>query len=367
MPEIQVPPEQTVVFVAPLPGEGRRYAFRVRAVNKVGPGAWSDTVTAVPDPPAPPPPEPPKPPWWQEVEPSPDAWVVDWGTYNGWSFGGNAAWMIESVDGFPDMMALKTQDGQLVGDGEIFGWDSEHKRVITITFDAGPRVLLEECFPSDPGRRTEHVEAARCANMRRHDDLPLTLNDRWLILARPRRFLAPQRGQAIPKITVSYEAQDPSIYSTELQSGSIGLGESSMGRPYPPGPGLRYRGPQGVRANSWRYIGELGGGVLSILNEGCRDTYLTLHVSGPVHGLIGIINADTGEALEIDAHLTVSDWLDIDMRLGTILENGTSNRYMDITRASRWWACPPGVTHLRYIFSGPITNSRLTAWWRSAW
>ena len=295
-----------------------------------------------------------------------DPWLVDFGTFNGWRFGAGSPWEILSADGFPDMMTLKMQDGQLVGDGQVFGWDSENKRVITFQF-RGDGVWLEHCFPPvGDGAGPDRIQEARCANMRRHDDLPLEINGRWLILARPRRFLAPQRAREVPILTVSYEAQDPAIYDAVLQSGTASVGAAEWGRPYPPGPGLTYRGPAGAAPWTWRYEGRGQGGLLAVINRGCRETYLMGRITGPVRGPM-LINQTTFERLEFDIELSASEWLDIDFRRGTAMLNGVSSRYFAITRESNWFSVGPGTTFIRYLARGEVTESTFTAWWRSAW
>jgi hypothetical protein len=312
-------------------------------------------------------------------------WWVEWGSYNGWAFGSGTPWDIHSVDGFPDMMALKTQDGQLVGDGQVFGWDSEEKRVITFEF-GGAALWLEHCFPLDDGTNLrDRITRARCANLRRHDDLPLQINDQWVIMARPRRFLAPQRASEPPVLTVSYEAQDPAIYSSELQTGTAQMGVSEWGRPYrdpqDPGPDLiwQYRGwagewtpgpsdwpPGFAPQRPWRYMGRGRGGLLAVTNQGCRETWLQVRIQGPVSGPM-LINQTTFERVAFDITLGASDWLDVDFRTGTVMLNGTSSRYWTITRDSVWFSCAPGTTFIRYLAAGEVTESTVTAWWRSAW
>jgi len=295
--------------------------------------------------------------------PDPGGWVVNWLNFNNWDAGWGSPWQIASVDGFPDMMQLKTQDAQLVGDGQVFGWDSEEKRVITLEF-RGDGLLLEKCFGA--GSAQMQIQEARCANLRRHDDLPLTINDEWVMMARPRRFLAPQRDHSILQMTVSYEMQDPAIYSIHEQSGTALVGVSEWGRPYPPGEDLQYRGPAGTAPNTWRYRGRGESGMLEVQNLGCRETYLRIRIQGPVRYPV-IVNQTTFERLELNLDVLDGEWLDIDMRRGTVMLNGVASRYWALTRASTWFSVGPGTTFIRYLARGEVTTSTLTAWWRSAW
>jgi hypothetical protein len=276
----------------------------------------------------------------------------------------------------------------LVGDGSVFGWDSESHRVITFEL-GGKGMMLEPCFPPAYASASDRIQEARCANLRRRDDLPLVLNDRWIMYARPRRFLAPQRGPAeVPVLTVSYEAADPAVYDIEERTGTARVGVSRFGRPYPqdwaawapPAPppirdGYGYRGPLGdPRASgvnerivrTWRYEGYGQGGLLAVDNAGCRDTYLRVRIDGPVQNPI-LVNMTTFERLELNLTLGPSDWLDIDFRTGTVLLNGAVSRYYAVTRESSWFSVGPGTTFINFLARGEVTPALLTAWWRSAW
>lgn len=362
---IHVPPDQLELLIEELTPR-QPYQFAVRAWTQDGPGeaAYFNVVVpyggvVVPSP--------------AEPLPRPDAasitdwWTVRWGSFNGWEFGDGTVWSLVSADGFPDMMSLKTSDAQLAGDGELFGIDSEEKRVLTLELDGG-LTLIEHCFPPVRGELApDRIQEARCANLRRHQDLPLVINDRWMVMARPRRFLIPQRAREAPRLTVSYEAQDPAIYSAGEQEASTGLGFEDRWRSYP-----RPSGSEGQTPGrwppwaGWRYEGTGEAGLLEIVNEGCRETYLRARITGPVAAPI-IVNQTTFERLELDLELRRGEWVDLDFRLGSVMLNGTASRYYAVTRESSWFSCAPGRTLINYLCRGEVTDSTLTAWYRSAW
>lgn len=315
-------------------------------------------------------------------------WTIYWGSYNGWSFGHGTGWDITSVDGWADMMELKNQDAQLLGDGEVFGQDWEKKRIITMELN-GSGALLERCFPQQPGLLPpDQLMAARCALMRRGDqgDLPLEINDRWVVMARPRKFVAPQRSAEPPKLTVSWEAQDPALYSAVEHEASATLQLQGQGRPYPfdwtdwdwqnPPPGrppiregYRFRGPAGFEPDAWtwRYLGGGTSGLMQLDNKGCRRTFLRFRLNGPVDRPM-LINHNTGQRVEFSLELGHRDWLEVDMRRGIVNLNGTVSRYYALTRDSNWWALEPGITPVRFLSRGPVyPTSRVTVWWRDAW
>ncbi|MDR0358918.1 MAG: phage tail family protein [bacterium] len=290
-------------------------------------------------------------------------WELHFGVYNGWQFGFGTPWSIESVDGFADMMELKTQDATVPGDGEAFGEDWEKKRVLTVSFGSA-LAMVERCFPQNPGVVRDLLAEARCAMMRRGDegDLPLDLNGRWTLMARPRVFKAPQRRGTPPEVSVAWEAEDPTLYSPDEQMATVGLETVGRGREYP-----RPSGSPGHTPGSWRYPEAGGSGLLVIRNEGCRRTFLRARMTGPVHHPM-LINNDTFQRIEFAVDLAAGDVLDVDMRRGTVFLNGDAPRYDRITRDSSWFAiAPQRNVPVRYASRGEITDSTCTLWWRSAW
>lgn len=339
----------------------------VRVSGRVGPDVFSvdaGTFTYLPSP-APPP--------WEHGPASDTLSDLElWkGSYNGWDWGWSTPWQIESVDGFADMMALKTQDADNPGDGEIFGQDWERKRVLTVEF-SGALTMVERCWPERPDLLPpQRLMDARCACLRRQDDLPLWLNDRWVIMARPRRFVAPQRRGAVPSVTVSWEAQDPALYEATEQSASAALQLGGGGRGWirtfvVDSPNVPPAGNPGRTPGSWRYASGGTSGLMMVTNRGCRRTFLRFRIRGPVQWPI-LFNERTGEKLELNLTLGAQDVLDVDMRSGTVVLNGQASRYYALTEDSSWWAVGPGTTPIRYLNRGPLTGSPITVWWRSAW
>jgi hypothetical protein len=308
---------------------------------------------------------PAPPPWLVAERPDPaaltSAFWIESGEYNGWEFG-TGPWQIDSVDGWADMMELKTQDAMVPGDGEVFGEDYEKKRVLTIEFGTG-LAILERCFPVHSGVITDLLMEARCAMMRRGDegDLPLNINGVWTVMARPRRFLAPQRRGQPTTVTASFEMADPALYSQEVRSLSVTTETAGVGRTYP-----RPSGSPGTVAGSWRYPDAGRSGLMIVDNLGCRQTYLTARIEGPIDRPI-LVNERTGALLEFNLYLGPNDWLELDFRRGRALLNGTASRYSIITRESTFWAVPRGRSPIRFLSRGEVTNAMATIWWRSAW
>lgn len=298
--------------------------------------------------------QPPEP----EPEPVPITpdYTLYWGSYNGWNFGEGTPWAIEQVDGLADMMDLDTQDANVPGDGGVFGADWEHKRVITVDF-ATPYTPSNGngCFASAPGGvPIQGLDVARCACLRRQDDIPLQVNDQWVIMARPRKFVAPQRRAEPVKVTVSWEAADPALYESIERSATVWLRQSGVGRVYP-------------RTFPWDYVGESSTGGVTITNYGCRRTFLRARIWGPVKEPV-IHNDMTGERLALLLTLTSTDVVDIDMRRGTIVLNGSERVYWAITEDSTWFALGPGETSISYYTESGVTSlSQIAYWWRSAW
>lgn len=355
-----VPGNQTAANLSPLTA-GHQYQFAVRAWGPGGPGqaTLANPVTPFVAP------TPAPSPWLVERRRDPAALVsafeVEFGEYNGWYFG-EGPWQIDAADGFADMMELSTQDAQIPGDGEVFGEDWEKKRVLTMEFGTG-LALLEQCFPRRPGIISDVLMEARCAMMRRGDDgdLPLSINDQWVIMARPRVFKVPQRRGSVRTVNVSWEAEDPALYAQELQHDSTTTETVGEGRTYP-----RPSGSPGTVAGSWRYPDAGRSGLMVARNRGCRRTFPIARIGGPIEGPI-LVNERVGQRIEFNLNLGPQEWLDVDFRRGRVMLNGLQSRYELISRESVFWSIRPGENPIRLLTRGEVTNAVAQIWWRSAW
>lgn len=103
----------------------------------------------------------------------------------------------------------------------------------------------------------------------------------------------------------------------------------------------------------------------TVVNDGSMGAWPTVTITGPCTGP-AITNATTGQTLTFpDLELGADDELVIDFSAGTVLLNGTADRYsyMDFT-ASEWWQLPPGPSEIQFTADLLESPAHATLTWR---
>jgi hypothetical protein len=120
------------------------------------------------------------------------------------------------------------------------------------------------------------------------------------------------------------------------------------------------------------YGGQPTSSGLIVYNEGNRDSYGTLQVSGPINSNFSITNdADVGpdgisRFIRYNQALSSTDSVVFDLRKKSVVLNGNTNRRIAMTADSDWWKFKPGPNNIRFL-GVSAGNPLLTITMRSAW
>lgn len=105
-------------------------------------------------------------------------------------------------------------------------------------------------------------------------------------------------------------------------------------------------------------------GQASIVNLGDEYAAPRYRIDGPITNPT-IRNGTTGEELRLLYTLAAGEWLDIDVRLKTVLLGGAADRYRAVQfPGSKWWKLAPGSNDVRLLATSYSTPAALTVYWR---
>jgi len=160
------------------------------------------------------------------------------------------------------------------------------------------------------------------------------------------------RRLGIMPINVVLYAGDPRVYSPEILV--------STPLPAPSGAGLAFPlvFPLDFGAAST-------GGTLEIVNLGNHKTYPIFVIHGPATNPI-VRNNTTGEQVQFNLVLAAGDTLTIDMRLHSVLLNGTASRRGTVLGVPQWFGLQPGNNEIQFSATTSAAGT-LDVRYKSAW
>jgi hypothetical protein len=147
-------------------------------------------------------------------------------------------------------------------------------------------------------------------------------------------------GQSPFQVTLI--AEDPTIYTSEVVSGSAPLSSPVGGRGYD-------------RSYDYGYGDPVIGGNVTIVNVGNRPAPATITFYGPLINP-GVVHDESGRRLEFEIELGADQYLVIDLRDRTVRLNGTANRRASMLGTSQWFMLQPGSNSFRFQGEDPITG-----------
>ncbi|OKI52851.1 hypothetical protein A6A27_08140 [Micromonospora sp. CB01531] len=194
-----------------------------------------------------------------------------------------------------------------------------------------------------------------------HEDVELRFvwgGVEYLMRGRPRMVdpdvTAIAYGWSVTK--AAFVAQDPTIYSGEEHSVTLGLPSTSGGLTLP----LTVPFTVGATVTSGRR---------QITNAGTKASGLLLRIDGPVpEPRVSVLTPAGTAIVRVWLTLDVGQWLDIDTASRTVYLNGTaSRRGLTTVEGIGWPVLPRGDAEI--AFDAPLynANAQLTARWRDSW
>lgn len=261
-------------------------------------------------------------------------------SYNGLTFGGNTSYGVQEVTGLASPPEIRADLNDKVGRHGMYTYmDRYEARRITITGDIADQ--------STQANFEAKVVAIKTAFVGRVNDSPF-------VFARPglggsgqhRVFAKPSRVE-VPLDTayaIGYGA-----WAVELIAGDPFIYDDS--------------------ATTVAITG--GAGTVSANNQGNIATlFEQVRVTGPYTGYVTLrINGDTNNSLKIAYAVTAGNYIDVNFKERTIVDNGGTSRYGSIDQSvSKWWELPVGSTTLQAQFGGGTSGATRVDWtFRSAW
>lgn len=154
-------------------------------------------------------------------------------------------------------------------------------------------------------------------------------------------------------VPIEMTANDPLIYSNSLHSASTGLPSPTAGLTFNATPDFVF--------------GASTGGSMSVTNLGNYITAPVFTITGPVLNPM-FTYTPSGQFMQVNIALGVSDVLVIDMGAQTVTLNGTASRKNAIAQGSSWFGFPPGTWSIGVASSDSAPVAAVfTATWRDAW
>lgn len=176
------------------------------------------------------------------------------------------------------------------------------------------------------------------------------------INCRPRRFaglIDPNYDAWTAGFRVDLFATDSNFYSPVESSHSATLTTDVT----PGGHGFPLSFPHGFGG---------GGSSLTVVNNaGNVDSWPNFTVYGPLVNF-SLINQTVSAAISFEITLGVSDVLEINSRLRTVITNGGASRFNSI-RDSEWWALTPGNNSILFDVDSTSGNPHVDMSWRDGW
>jgi len=274
--------------------------------------------------------------------------------FGSYVFGGaGSVTQIDEVDGLESLPDLRTQDDNRgYNDGMFSGRDFLGGRNITITmktFAGGGnnaqqnfRLLQAALVPQQNGTTVMNFQLATSDSLKR-------INAR----VRGRQTLIdPDYTFGYIRSQYTFFCPDPAYYDDTATTANLSP-TTALGRTY-------------NRTYNLTYGGGSLNNATAIVNNGDWTTYPVITISGPVvNPTIG--NVTTGQYMTVNANITNTDSLVIDLYQKTITLNGVSARNL-LAGNSQWFGAPPGTTY--FVFTGGsvvIGTTSATVVYRSAY
>ena len=160
-------------------------------------------------------------------------------------------------------------------------------------------------------------------------------------------------GGALAVSSISLVADDPLIYSDEIQQVSTGASSTSGGLAWP---------------TSWpaTWNAAVTTGILRLTNEGYEATPIEWRVDGPAINPI-VTETGTGRRWRLALSLAAGEWVVIDPANLSVLAQGDAQASRRPQFSGDWLYLPRGVREYAFAAEGTDENTRITATFRHAW
>jgi hypothetical protein len=152
------------------------------------------------------------------------------------------------------------------------------------------------------------------------------------------------------KFNIGFSASFPFLVSTSENSASTGLAISGGGTVPPP------EMPMALTGNS--------GGSISGYNYGNGIYYPTARIYGPVTNP-SIRNDTLNKELRLTATLISGQYLDVDFKRKTIIDQNGSNKYS--IKTGDWWYMVPGSNIIKFLADAYDVSALVTLYWRDSY
>jgi hypothetical protein len=144
---------------------------------------------------------------------------------------------------------------------------------------------------------------------------------------------SPKPGELIAtQFNASFEASFPFLVSQTENSQNFSLATGGGGK-VPPD-----TMPMALSTNS--------GGSIFVVNNGNAPYYPNARITGPVLNP-SLRNNTTGKVIRFAINLASTDYLDIDFKRKTVIDNQGRNQYS--TKSGDWWLLGAGTSEIRFL------------------
>jgi hypothetical protein len=106
------------------------------------------------------------------------------------------------------------------------------------------------------------------------------------------------------------------------------------------------------------------GGSVVAGNDGNAICHPTVRINGPV-ATPALKNATTGKELQFNITLLSGEYLDVDFKAKTIVDNQGVNRYS--AKSGEWWYLNPGSNTVQFVANTYDASALVNFYWRPAW
>lgn len=278
--------------------------------------------------------------------------------------GGNSPFQILSVEGLEDLPDIRNQDDNRgYTDGMFTGRDFLGGRYLTMTIQIlgdsnnsmvqNVALLKNNLIPQQAGTTPLQLQ--------------IPGSNLQVIYARVRRRtlkIDPEFTYGKSIAVVQFFAPDPRIYDNTIQMTDLAFSNFNVGRTY----NRVYTAAPSAGAYVYTTGMSFGGGTATqniILNNGNTTTYPTITITGPAINP-RIINASTGQFLQINYSMTAPDTLVIDTDFRTLILDGVARRSI-LSNTSSWFGAAPGTSFYTFNATGTAGSTSCVVSWQSAY
>ena len=286
-------------------------------------------------------------------------------SFNNLVFGGtNSPFQILEVNGLEDLPDIRVQDdnrGYI--DGMFTGRDFLSGRYLTMTIQIlgdsnnsmvqNVALLKNNLIPQTAGTNPLQFQ--------------IPGSNLQVIYARVRKRtlkIDPEFTYGKSIAVVQFFAPDPRIYDWTVQSTDLATSSFNTGRTY----NRVYTAAASYGAYPYTTGMSFGGGTATqniILNNGNTTTYPTITITGPAVNP-KIINASTGQYLQINYNMSATDTLVIDTDFRTVTLDGVARRSI-LSNSSSWFGAAPGTSFYTFNATGTGSTTTCVVRWQSAY